>query len=45
MQANSVNIVFPSSATVCGDATRYPTMIPILEALPISPTNPAGELR
>jgi len=45
MEANGVNIVFPSSATVCVDSMRYPTMIPILKARPISYTDPAGELR
>jgi len=45
MEATGVkNIVF-SSLAVYGDATRYPSMIPILEACPISSTNSAGELR
>jgi UDP-glucose 4-epimerase len=36
---NVTNIVFSSSATVYGDATRVPNMIPIPEHCPIGPTN------
>lgn len=39
------NIVFSSSATVYGDATRFPDMIPIPEACPIGPTNPYGNTK
>ena len=39
------NIVFSSSATVYGDATRVPTMIPIPEECPIRPTNPYGHTK
>ncbi|KAG8527634.1 uncharacterized protein KY384_007787 [Bacidia gigantensis] len=39
---NVTNIVFSSSATVYGDATRFPDMIPIPEHCPIGPTNPYG---
>ncbi|KAH0569259.1 hypothetical protein GP486_000015 [Trichoglossum hirsutum] len=39
---NVTKIVFSSSATVYGDATRFPDMIPIPEHCPIGPTNPYG---
>lgn len=39
------NIVFSSSATVYGDATRFPNMIPIPEHCPIGPTNPYGRTK
>jgi UDP-glucose 4-epimerase len=39
------NIVFSSSATVYGDATRFPNMIPIPEECPIGPTNPYGQTK
>ena len=39
------NIVFSSSATVYGDATRFPDMIPIPERCPIGPTNPYGRTK
>lgn len=39
------NIVFSSSATVYGDATRVPNMIPIPEHCPIGPTNPYGRTK
>lgn len=39
------NIVFSSSATVYGDATRFPNMIPIPEECPIGPTNPYGRTK
>jgi UDP-glucose 4-epimerase len=39
---NVTNIVFSSSATVYGDATRVPNMIPIPERCPIGPTNVYG---
>jgi UDP-glucose 4-epimerase len=39
---NVTNIVFSSSATVYGDATRVPNMIPIPEHCPIGPTNVYG---
>ncbi|KAM5357186.1 hypothetical protein ACJZ2D_016530 [Fusarium nematophilum] len=43
MERNNVsNIVFSSSATVYGDATRFPNMIPIPEHCPIGPTNTYG---
>ncbi|KAF7554516.1 hypothetical protein G7Z17_g2822 [Cylindrodendrum hubeiense] len=46
MQRNNVtNIVFSSSATVYGDATRFPNMIPIPEHCPIGPTNPYGRTK
>ncbi|KAL8657336.1 MAG: hypothetical protein Q9226_002010 [Calogaya cf. arnoldii] len=42
---NVSNIVFSSSATVYGDATRFPDMIPIPEECPIGPTNPYGRTK
>ncbi|KAL8867174.1 MAG: hypothetical protein Q9174_005830, partial [Haloplaca sp. 1 TL-2023] len=42
---NVSNIVFSSSATVYGDATRFPDMIPIPEQCPIGPTNPYGRTK
>jgi len=42
---NVHNIVFSSSATVYGDATRVPGMIPIPEHCPIGPTNPYGRTK
>lgn len=39
------NIVFSSSATVYGDATRFPDMIPIPERCPIGPTNTYGRTK
>ncbi|KAI9842941.1 MAG: UDP-glucose-4-epimerase [Thelocarpon superellum] len=42
---NVTNIVFSSSATVYGDATRVPNMIPIPEECPIGPTNPYGRTK
>ncbi|KAF2129520.1 UDP-glucose 4-epimerase [Dothidotthia symphoricarpi CBS 119687] len=46
MTKNSVtNIVFSSSATVYGDATRVPDMIPIPEHCPIGPTNTYGRTK
>jgi UDP-glucose 4-epimerase len=46
MQRHDVhNIVFSSSATVYGDATRFPDMIPIPEECPIGPTNPYGNTK
>lgn len=42
---NVSNIVFSSSATVYGDATRFPDMIPIPEHCPIAPTNPYGRTK
>jgi len=39
------NIVFSSSATVYGDATRFPNMIPIPENCPLGPTNPYGNTK
>ena len=42
---NVTNIVFSSSATVYGDATRYENMIPIPEECPIGPTNPYGHTK
>ncbi|KAI9894984.1 MAG: UDP-glucose-4-epimerase [Vezdaea aestivalis] len=44
-RANVTNIVFSSSATVYGDATRFPNMIPIPEHCPIGPTNPYGRTK
>ncbi|TKA21807.1 hypothetical protein B0A50_08634 [Salinomyces thailandicus] len=46
MQRHDVtNIVFSSSATVYGDATRFPDMIPIPEECPLGPTNPYGNTK
>ena len=42
---NVSNIVFSSSATVYGDATRVPNMIPIPEHCPIGPTNTYGQTK
>lgn len=42
---NVTNIVFSSSATVYGDATRVPNMIPIPEHCPIGPTNVYGQTK
>jgi UDP-glucose 4-epimerase len=42
---NVTNIVFSSSATVYGDATRFPDMIPIPENCPLGPTNPYGHTK
>ncbi|KAA8901436.1 hypothetical protein FN846DRAFT_908954 [Sphaerosporella brunnea] len=39
------NIVFSSSATVYGDATKHEGMIPIPENCPIGPTNPYGRTK
>lgn len=38
-------LVFSSSATVYGDATRFPDMIPIPEECPLDPTNPYGHTK
>ncbi|KFY09894.1 hypothetical protein V492_05300 [Pseudogymnoascus sp. VKM F-4246] len=42
---NVPNIVFSSSATVYGDATKWENMIPIPENCPIGPTNPYGRTK
>ncbi|KAJ5894222.1 UDP-glucose-4-epimerase [Penicillium taxi] len=42
---NVTNIVFSSSATVYGDATRFPNMIPIPEECPQLATNPYGSTK
>lgn len=42
---NVTNIVFSSSATVYGDATRFENMIPIPETCPLGPTNPYGNTK
>ena len=42
---NVTNIVFSSSATVYGDATRFPDMIPIPEHCPLGPTNTYGRTK
>ncbi|KAK2072424.1 hypothetical protein P8C59_006781 [Phyllachora maydis] len=39
------NVVFSSSATVYGDATKHPNMIPIPEHCPIGPTNTYGRTK
>lgn len=39
------NIVYSSSATVYGDATRFENMIPIPEHCPLGPTNPYGNTK
>lgn len=39
------NIVYSSSATVYGDATRFDNMIPIPEECPLGPTNPYGNTK
>ncbi|CAK7245401.1 MAG: UDP-glucose-4-epimerase [Sporothrix thermara] len=46
MQKHGVaTIVFSSSATVYGDATRFPNMIPIPETCPTGPTNTYGRTK
>jgi UDP-glucose 4-epimerase len=45
LKHNVTNIVFSSSATVYGDATRIPNMIPIPEHCPIGPTNVYGRTK
>ncbi|KAI9723994.1 MAG: hypothetical protein M1812_000712 [Candelaria pacifica] len=45
MKHNVTNIVFSSSATVYGDATRFKDMIPIPEECPIGPTNTYGRTK
>ncbi|SCU78062.1 LAFA_0A04698g1_1 [Lachancea sp. 'fantastica'] len=46
MQKYGTNkLVFSSSATVYGDATRFPDMIPIPEECPTGPTNPYGKTK
>lgn len=42
---NVTNIVFSSSATVYGDATKWENMIPIPENCPVGPTNPYGRTK
>ncbi|KAI5284415.1 UDP-glucose-4-epimerase [Ascosphaera aggregata] len=42
---NVHKIVFSSSATVYGDATRFDGMIPIPEHCPLDPTNPYGHTK
>ncbi|KAI2628342.1 hypothetical protein GGS21DRAFT_527529 [Xylaria nigripes] len=42
---NVTNIVFSSSATVYGDATRFKNMVPIPEHCPIGPTNTYGRTK
>lgn len=39
------NVVYSSSATVYGDATRFENMIPIPEECPLGPTNPYGNTK
>lgn len=39
------NFVFSSSATVYGDATRFPNMIPIPEECPTDPMSPYGKTK
>ncbi|CEP63342.1 bifunctional UDP-glucose 4-epimerase/aldose 1-epimerase LALA0_S08e00232g [Lachancea lanzarotensis] len=41
----TTKLVFSSSATVYGDATRFPNMIPIPENCPTGPTNPYGKTK
>ncbi|KAG0679337.1 UDP-glucose-4-epimerase [Kluyveromyces marxianus] len=46
MQTHGVKkLVFSSSATVYGDATRFENMIPIPEECPTGPTNPYGKTK
>ncbi|ODQ83093.1 hypothetical protein BABINDRAFT_159550 [Babjeviella inositovora NRRL Y-12698] len=46
MEENNVkNLVFSSSATVYGDATRFENMIPIPEHCPTGPTSPYGQTK
>ena len=42
---NVSHIVYSSSATVYGDATRFPNMIPIPEECPRGPTSPYGNTK
>ncbi|KAI5806766.1 hypothetical protein DFH27DRAFT_642614 [Peziza echinospora] len=42
---NEGKVVFSSSATVYGDATRFENMIPIPEECPTGPTNPYGRTK
>ncbi|KAK9453461.1 UDP-glucose 4-epimerase [Dipodascopsis uninucleata] len=42
---NARTIVFSSSATVYGDATKYPGMIPIPETCPLGPESPYGKTK
>ena len=42
---NVSNIVFSSSATVYGDATRFENMIPIPETCPVGPESPYGKTK
>ncbi|OAA66778.1 udp-glucose 4-epimerase [Niveomyces insectorum RCEF 264] len=42
---NVGTVVFSSSATVYGDATRFPNMIPIPETCPLGPTNTYGRTK
>lgn len=42
---NVSHIVYSSSATVYGDATRFENMIPIPEECPLGPTNPYGNTK
>ena len=42
---NVSHIVYSSSATVYGDVTRFPNMIPIPEECPLGPTNPYGNTK
>lgn len=42
---NVTNFVYSSSATVYGDATRFPNMIPIPEECPLGPANPYGNTK
>lgn len=44
-KSNVKTIVFSSSATVYGDATRFENMIPIPEHCPNDPTNPYGKTK